>query len=160
MRFYRSFYRLRTARTRKEHAMKGYVAKKGNRWYAVIYEGLDPITGRERRSWHAAGTLRADAERLAARLASELDGRNDRGPVTDLRRVPHEQVAAGQAAGARRHRLRRLSPQRREPHRADTRPNRHATTAAHHLEALYERLLRPTDDTSPLSPKPSTRSTS
>jgi hypothetical protein len=35
--------------------MKGYVARKGGRWYAVIYEGLDPITGREHRSWHAAG---------------------------------------------------------------------------------------------------------
>ena len=27
--------------------MKGYVARKGNRWYAVIYEGLDPITGED-----------------------------------------------------------------------------------------------------------------
>ena len=45
--------------------MKGYVARKGNRWYAVIYDGLDPVTGRERRSWHPAGTDRADAERLA-----------------------------------------------------------------------------------------------
>ena len=41
--------------------MKGYVANKGNRWYAVIYQGLDPVTGRERRDWHAAGTSRADA---------------------------------------------------------------------------------------------------
>lgn len=57
--------------------MKGYVARKGNRWYAVVYEGVDPITGRERRSWHAGGTERADAERLAARLASERNGRND-----------------------------------------------------------------------------------
>jgi len=54
--------------------MKGYVARKGDRWYAVIYEGLDPVTGRERRSWHAAGTERADAERLAARLAGERNG--------------------------------------------------------------------------------------
>jgi len=29
--------------------MKSYVARKGNRWYAVIYEGIDPVTGRERR---------------------------------------------------------------------------------------------------------------
>src|SRR5438046_539358 len=29
--------------------MKGYVAQKGNRWYAVIYDGLDPVTGQERR---------------------------------------------------------------------------------------------------------------
>ena len=57
--------------------MKGYVARKGNRWYAIVYEGVDPISGREHRSWHAAGTERADAERLAARLASERNGRND-----------------------------------------------------------------------------------
>ena len=29
--------------------MQGYVVAKGDRFYAVIYEGLDPITGRERR---------------------------------------------------------------------------------------------------------------
>lgn len=57
--------------------MKGYVTQKGARWYAVIYEGLDPTTGRERRRWHAAGTSRADAERLAARLAKQRNGRND-----------------------------------------------------------------------------------
>jgi hypothetical protein len=57
--------------------MKGYVARKGNRWYAVIYEGVDPISGRERRSWHAADTERAHAERLATRFASERNGRND-----------------------------------------------------------------------------------
>jgi hypothetical protein len=57
--------------------MKGYVARKGNRWYAVVYEGVDPISGRERRSWHPAGTERADAKRLAAQLASERNGRND-----------------------------------------------------------------------------------
>src|SRR4051794_19894754 len=57
--------------------MKGYITHKGNRWYAVIYEGLDPITGRERRRWHAAGTSRDEAERLAARLAKQCNGRND-----------------------------------------------------------------------------------
>jgi hypothetical protein len=59
--------------------MKGYVARKGDRWYAVIYEGLDIVTGRERRRWHPAGTSRADAERLAASLAADLNGRNDNG---------------------------------------------------------------------------------
>ena len=57
--------------------MKGYVARKRDRYYAVIYEGLDPITGKEKRSWHPAGTTRADAEALAARLAAERDGAND-----------------------------------------------------------------------------------
>ena len=46
--------------------MKGYVARKGDRYYAVIYEGLDPLTGRERRRWHPAGTDRAVAERWQA----------------------------------------------------------------------------------------------
>jgi hypothetical protein len=50
--------------------MEGYVARKGDRWYAVIYEGLDPVTSKERRSWHAAGTSRDDAERLARELAA------------------------------------------------------------------------------------------
>ncbi|NOY56292.1 MAG: hypothetical protein GXP34_09945 [Actinobacteria bacterium] len=59
--------------------MKGCVAAKGDRWYAVIYEGLDPVTGKERRTWHPAGTNRQDAERLAARLAREVNGRNDEG---------------------------------------------------------------------------------
>lgn len=59
--------------------MKGYVARKGKRWYAVIYDGLDPVTGRERRSWHPAGTERADAEQLARRLAAAVNGRNDEG---------------------------------------------------------------------------------
>ena len=54
--------------------MKGYVARKGERWYAVIYEGLDPVTGRERRTWHAAGPDRDDAEQLATRLAAKSNG--------------------------------------------------------------------------------------
>ncbi len=29
--------------------MKGHVARKGDVWYVVIYEGVDPITGKERR---------------------------------------------------------------------------------------------------------------
>jgi hypothetical protein len=57
--------------------MKGYVAKKGNQFYAVIYEGLDPVTGKEKRTWHPAGPDRAKAEQLARRLAAEAEGAND-----------------------------------------------------------------------------------
>ena len=39
----------------EEAQVQGYVVTKGDRFYAVIYEGVDPITGRERRRWHAAG---------------------------------------------------------------------------------------------------------
>lgn len=52
--------------------MKGYIAQKGDRFYAVIYEGTDPITGRERRRWHPAGTDRSTAVQLAATLAEEI----------------------------------------------------------------------------------------
>ncbi len=57
--------------------MEGYVARKGERWYAVIYQGLDPVTGKECRNWHPAGTNRENAERLAASVAAELNGRHD-----------------------------------------------------------------------------------
>jgi hypothetical protein len=50
--------------------MKGYVRQRGDRYYAVIYEGRDPVTGKERRTWHPAGTDRGAAERLATRLAA------------------------------------------------------------------------------------------
>jgi integrase len=57
--------------------MRGYVARKGERFYAVIYEGIDPITGRERRRWHPAGTDRSAAEAIAKELADSAcrDGR-------------------------------------------------------------------------------------
>jgi len=49
----------------------GYVVERDGRFYAVLYDGLDPITGRERRRWHAAGSSRADAEGIAAVIERE-----------------------------------------------------------------------------------------
>ena len=57
--------------------MKGHVTCKGDVWYAVIYEGVDPITGKERRRWHRAGPNRAEAEALAARLAAAEHARRN-----------------------------------------------------------------------------------
>lgn len=48
--------------------MQGYIACKRDRWYAVIFQGVDPKTGRERRRWVPAGTERSEAEALAAQL--------------------------------------------------------------------------------------------
>ena len=48
--------------------MRGYTAKKGDRYYAVIYEGVDPVTGKERRRWYAAGPRKADAQQLVTEL--------------------------------------------------------------------------------------------
>jgi integrase len=54
--------------------MRGYVAKKGKRWYAVIYDGVNPATGKEQRRWLPAGTRRRDAEKLVTELVKR---RND-----------------------------------------------------------------------------------
>src|SRR5688572_16687035 len=48
--------------------MRGSVAKKGERWYAVVYDGKDPATGKYRRRWVPAGKRRGDAENLLAEL--------------------------------------------------------------------------------------------
>ena len=58
--------------------MTGYIAKKGSQYYAVIYEGLDPVTGKEKRRWHPAGPDKPVAEKLAQRLAAEAEGRDDK----------------------------------------------------------------------------------
>ncbi len=57
--------------------MKGYIAQRRGRFYAVIYEGRDPVTGKERRAWHPAGTDRAKAEQLARKLAAAETKRID-----------------------------------------------------------------------------------
>lgn len=133
--------------------MKGYVAKKGRRWYAVIYEGIDPVTGKERRSWHAAGTKRADAERLAARLASDRDGRNDEvraltfGAYLTARWLPGKRIvlAATTYSGYRRNVENHIVPALGRIGLRRLRP--------HHLEAFYERLLHPSDGRVALAPK-------
>jgi integrase len=132
--------------------MKGYVTQKGDRWYAVIYEGTDPVTGRERRSWHAAGSVRAEAERLAAKLAAERNGRNDEarsltfGAYLTRRWLPGKQVvlAVSTYAGYRRNVERHIVPALGRIALRRLRP--------HHLEAFYATLLRG-DGTTGLSPK-------
>lgn len=133
--------------------MKGYVAKKGNRWYAVIYEGLDPVTGRERRSWHPAGLERDEAERLAARLAADINGRNDSvralsfGAYLTTRWLPGKRLALQTSTwdGYRRKVDRHILPTLGRVALRRLRPP--------HLEALYDRRLHPTDGRKPLAPK-------
>jgi integrase len=60
--------------------VRGYVVKKGNQYYAVIYEGIDPTTGKERRRWHPGGPLKRDAERLVNELVKRKDDGTYRGP--------------------------------------------------------------------------------
>jgi len=133
--------------------VKGYVAKKGNRWYAVIYEGIDPMTGKEQRSWHPAGVERADAERLATRLASDREGRNDEvrsltlGAYLTSRWLPGKRIALAATTynGYRRNVDNHIVPAVGRIGLRRLRP--------HHLEAFYERLLHPSDGRAALAPK-------
>ena len=48
-----------------------YIIERNARLYVVAYDGIDPLSGRERRRWHPAGRSRADAEAIATALAAE-----------------------------------------------------------------------------------------
>lgn len=71
----------------RDRTMRGGIQKKGNNYYAVVYDGIDPGTGKKRRTWIPAGTRRSDAERV---LADEIKRRHDGVPV------PTEKLTFGQ----------------------------------------------------------------
>jgi integrase len=154
--FYRSFYRLPgppKVTNQGEPNMHGHVARKRDRYYAVIYEGLDPVTGKERRSWHPAGTDRAEAERLVARLAAERDGRND-----EARSLTFGAYLTGHWLPAKRFTL-ATSTYRGYVHKTQ----RHILPAfgrkrlrrlrPEDLERLYDSMLHPTNGARALAPK-------
>lgn len=125
--------------------MQGHVARKRGRYYAVIYEGLDPITGKEKRSWHPAGTDPTEAQELAAKLAAERDGRND-----EVRSLTFGAYLTGHWLPARKLEL-KTSTYRGYVHKTQ----RHILPALgrkrlrrlrpEHLEALYRDMLHPAD---------------
>lgn len=41
-----------------------YIVSRKNRFYVVAYDGIDPVTGKERRKWLPAGHARTDAEAI------------------------------------------------------------------------------------------------
>ncbi len=45
-----------------------YIVQRNQSFYVVAYNGLDPITGAERRRWHPAGVSRSDAEKIQRRI--------------------------------------------------------------------------------------------
>jgi integrase len=138
--------------------MKGHVRQRGGRFYAVIYEGLDPVTGREIRRWYPAGTDRGVAERLAARLAKAEEGRSGATRsltfgaylVRDWLPTKKLRLAATTYAGYERNVQRHVVP-------ALGRTRLRRLTHGQ-INALYDRLLAPSDRLS--LPRPSTRSTS
>ncbi|MDP8962124.1 MAG: N-terminal phage integrase SAM-like domain-containing protein [Actinomycetota bacterium] len=60
-----------------------YIVQRKDRFYVVAYDGLDPLTGRERRRWHPAGT-REDAEQVATRLDTDRPGNARRSGAAQL----------------------------------------------------------------------------
>ena len=60
-----------------------YIVQRKDRFYVVAYDGLDPLTGKERRRWHPVGHDRHDAELVAARIDRDNAGAAPRrgGPV-------------------------------------------------------------------------------
>ena len=51
-----------------------YIVQRQDRFYVVAYDGLDPLTGKERRRWHPVGGDRDEAEAVARRVGRERHG--------------------------------------------------------------------------------------
>ncbi len=51
-----------------------YIVQRKDRFYVVAYDGLDPLTGKERRRWHPIGHDRNEAESVAARIDRDRAG--------------------------------------------------------------------------------------
>jgi integrase len=124
----------------EEEPKVAYVTEKRGVFYAVIYEGRNPVSGRERRRWH-----RCDDHAAAARVANDLTKRraHQRRPGSSLtlaeyllgRWLPAKESTLAPSTHARyvtsvEHYL--------LPHLGDT-PLRRLRTE--HLETLYRRLL-------------------
>jgi integrase len=128
----------------------GYVTNRDGRWYAVNYEGLDPLTGRDRRRWH-----RASDEAAARALADTLplSGPPSTRGVTVSRYLCTRWLPTPPGSAEADHRI----PVREDddryvlPHIGRV-PLRSLTVT--HLEDLYARLRRSgRHDGGPLAPK-------
>ena len=109
-----------------EAMMKGHVKQRGGRFYESIYEGLDPVTGRELRGWHPAGTTgqQPSGSRRLAKARRAVPTR----PAADLRRVHRARLAAGQEAATHGDHLRRRRAEPAAPRHPRPRPHPAAAT--------------------------------
>ena len=60
--------------------MSGHIAKNGNRYYAIICEGIDPATGKPRHRWHNAGDTKRKAEKILGDLVKRMHDGGYRSP--------------------------------------------------------------------------------
>lgn len=117
-----------------------YVTEKRDVFYAVIYEGRNPVSGRERRRWHRCED-HAAATRLATELTEDRSRLRGAGPSLTL-----DEYLLGQWLPAKEATLAPSTHARNVtciehyllPHLGDT-PLRRLQTE--HFETLYRRLL-------------------
>lgn len=117
-----------------------YVTEKRGVFYAVIYEGRNPVSGRERRRWH-----RCDNHAAAAKVANDLTDRRARqrqtgSSLTLAEYLLGQWLPAKEATLAPSTHARYVSSAEHYlvPHLGDT-PLRRLRTE--HFETLYRRLL-------------------
>lgn len=60
--------------------MRGHIVQRGKRYYAVVYEGTDPATGKRIRRWYAAGDTRRSAEKLLTDIVKRVHDGDYRAP--------------------------------------------------------------------------------
>lgn len=60
--------------------MAGHIAKKGNRYYPVVYGGINRSTGRDIRDWHDGFATRKEAERALAEIVKRKQDGDYRSP--------------------------------------------------------------------------------
>lgn len=128
----------------------GYVTNRDGRWYAVSYEGLDPLTGRDRRRWHRA-TDEADARTLAVALPSARRTRARGVTVSRYLRTRWLPTREGRLRPTTSFRYEKMIDRYVLPHIGRV-PLRSLTIT--HLEDLYAHLRRSgRHDGGPLAPK-------
>lgn len=60
--------------------MRGHIVKRGSRYYAVVYEGTDPATGKGRHRWYPGGGTRREAEKILGDLVKRQHDGDYRSP--------------------------------------------------------------------------------
>jgi integrase len=60
--------------------MRGHIVKRRGKYYAVVYEGVDPATKKERHRWYPAGDTRKSAEKILGGLVKRHHDGDYRAP--------------------------------------------------------------------------------
>jgi hypothetical protein len=73
-----------------------YIVQRKDRFYVVAYDGLDPLTGKERRRWHPVGHDRDETESVSARIDRDRAYINPAIGDVPLRRLRADHLDCGE----------------------------------------------------------------